>query len=184
MEKQKNDPETCGFDLDPMITSFTESLEILNRIKGSRCFDVSKVLHMKKIAATNKNKDITKFKLFVESHFSNSKNRYYSSYNEINTSYIFRGGESKSFLFNKQKHTILENCDFLYYLSPEQIWNGKVIKEKEVYVNSECPNFLKLFNKLNETLKTALTDLSKSKQLSAEDMKKFPDWVKDFLILA
>jgi len=170
--------EKVGYDLNPIINNFTESLEILNRIKDSHCFDVSKVRHQNKLACTNKNSNITKFKLFSEYH--QSINRGYCG---GENPYMFRGGEAKTFYFNKTKYYIMENCDVLYHHTPEYKWNGKVTQKKQLYINSDCPNFFALFNKSNEMLKSEILKLSNASWLNAEDMKKFPDWVKDYLIL-
>lgn len=163
-------------NLNPIINEFTKSLEILNRIQDSLTFDVSVVSHQYKIASTNKSTSITKFKLYSE--LDPNEHGYY-----MNNSFMFRGGEAVSFYYEKRKYSILESCDILYHYTPGSSWNGKIQSEGKLYINSECPNFFSLFNKSNEKLKNELLDLSNVKWLKSEDMKKFPDWVKDYLIL-
>lgn len=143
------------------------SYQIMTRVKDSECLSPEGWSN-KKIFVANKTDD------------GGGKSKiYYESDQYRNLFYLLRGNEPKSVYFNKRKITIIENCEILYYV---EMNNRNDIYAKR-YVNSNCDNLIRLCNKTNLTLKSALDNLGTVPYVK-DHTELLPDWAKDFLTLS
>ena len=145
-----------------------ESHQILSRVKDCKCFSPPSGYANKKIFVAIKTED------------GGGKSKlYYESDPHETLFYLLRGNEPKYVFYQKRKIAIIENCEILYYVET----NNYNRPHTKTYINPNCDNLIRLCNKSNNTLKSALEEMGKVPYVK-DHTDQLPDWAKDFLTLS
>jgi len=88
-------------------------------------------------------------------------------------------------IYTLGQYKIYEDCALLYSLSKSHrydpasnVWTSNA----EGFINKDCPDYFNFFNRNNNSLRKALTNLSKT-NLYKENSNEIPSWLQDFFIL-